>query len=464
MQKKHYNTYVVTYRFAQTCKKEKMSSLILKNGTDSKNMDRREFVESILIVDDDPDFSSFLKKILTMQRYHVESVFSCADAFRKISSKKYSLIMIDVGMPDMSGVEFFHNLHKDIEYTELIVMTGSPNIEAAVDVVKEGAFDYLAKPFDNDKMIQKVRDAIRSRNKKIMDELEHTATQNISMGNSFHGYKYIKDLHGGSICDVMLVEKNSAYYVMKIFHKLDRPEDLESIMKKFQRVVHSASGIRHPNVIRIHEYSDAVNQKNSPYMVTEYVPGRSLAHYIGSGKLSAEEKYRIVREIVSALSAIHTAGLLHRDIKPANIILDRDTRSIKVTDFGISTLIAQNYTETENLRGSPAYMAPECFSSFEKIGAPVDIFAAGVLVYELITGIRPFYGENIAEIIASIKNDKPPRPRMIINNIPPEIEDAIGGMLLKDHRKRLTAAELLSLLDSGAREAGHRELIDSVWN
>ena len=421
-------------------------------------------MESILIVDDDPDFSSFLKKILTYQHYHVESAHSCADAFQKVAGKKYSLIMIDVGMPDMNGVDFFRKLRENIDYTELIVMTGSPDIEAAVNTVKEGAFDYLAKPFDNDRMLKKVKDAIRLRNKKIMEELERTATQNIALGNSFHGYKYIKDLHGGSVCDVMLVEKNSEYYVMKIFRKMERPEDVEALMKKFHRVISSASEIKHPNVIRIKEYSCDINRRNSPYMVTEYVPGRSLAHYIGSGRLLLEEKYRIVREIISALSAIHSAGLLHRDIKPANIILDRDTRSIKVTDFGISTLITRNYTETENLRGSPAYMAPECFTSFEKIGAPIDIFAAGVLAYELIAGIRPFYGESIPEIIASIKNDKPPKPKMIINEIPPAMEEAIGGMLLKDHRKRLSASEILALLDTGTCSPEQQEAIRNSWN
>ena len=441
-----------------------MSSLILKGNTDSKNMDRREFVESILIVDDDPDFSSFLKKVLTYQHYHVDAVHSCADAFLKIASKKYSLIMIDIGLPDMDGLDFFRKLHENISYTELIVMTGNPDIEAAVNIVKEGAFDYLAKPFDNDRMLKKVKDAVHLRNKKIMEELERTATQNIALGNSFHGYKYVKDLHGGSVCDVMLVEKNSDYFVMKIFRRMDRADDMDTLMKKFHRVISNAAEIRHPNVIKIKEYSCEVNRRNCPYMVTEYVPGRSLAHYIGSGRLQPIEKYRITREIISALSAIHSAGLLHRDIKPANIILDRDTRSIKVTDFGISTLITRNYTETENLRGSPAYMAPECFTSFEKIGAPIDIFAAGVLAYELITGIRPFYGETIAEIIASIKHDKPPKPSMIASDIPPFIEDALGGMLLKDHKKRLSASELIDLMDNGTCKPEQREYIKSVWN
>lgn len=441
-----------------------MSALALKGNTDSRNMDRREFVESILVVDDDPDFSSFLKKILTYQHYYVESVPSCGDAFARIASKKYSLIMIDIGLPDMNGIEFFRKLRESIDYTELIVMTGSPDIEAAVEIVKEGAYDYLAKPFDNDRMLKKVKDAIHLRNKKIMDELERTATQNIALGNTFHGYKYIKDLHGGSVCDVMLVQKHSEYFVMKIFRRMDRSDDINSLMIKFQKVISNASEIKHPNVIKIKEYNCDTNRRNCPYMVTEYVPGRSLAHYIGSGRLQAEEKYRIVREIISALSAIHGAGLLHRDIKPANIILDRDTRSIKVTDFGISTLITRNYTETENLRGSPAYMAPECFTSFEKIGAPIDIFAAGVLAYELITGIRPFYGETIAEIIASIKHDKPPKPKMIVNDIPPVMEEAIGGMLLKDHRKRLTADEVLNLFDQGICRPDQREAIKNSWN
>ena len=143
-----------------------MRDFAVIDNTDSKNLNRREFTESILIVDDDPDFSSFLKNILCLQRYHAECVSSCTEAFRKISSKKYSLIMIDVGMPDMNGLDFFHCLREKLDYTELIVMTGSPDLETAVNIVKEGAFDYLAKPFSVPELKARI-DALLRRSRKL---------------------------------------------------------------------------------------------------------------------------------------------------------------------------------------------------------------------------------------------------------------------------------------------------------
>jgi serine/threonine-protein kinase len=175
----------------------------------------------------------------------------------------------------------------------------------------------------------------------------------------------------------------------------------------------------------------------------EYVPGYPLTHYIGSKEFNFDEKISIIADIAEAIECIHDCGILHRDIKPANILVDENNKSVKITDFGISSLLDHNYTSTENLRGTPAYMAPECFDSTDKISRASDIFSLGVLSYELLTGIRPFYGENISEIMHSVKNDTPPAPKMIIPEIPEKIQETIQTMLKKEPEKRPSSREIL---------------------
>jgi serine/threonine protein kinase len=396
-------------------------------------------------------------KLFRLRGYRAEAVSSCGAATEKLNRKKYSVVLLDVKLPDMSGIDFFRQVKDRFEYTEFILITGYPDLETAVSMVKEGVFDYLSKPFDNANVLKKVNRAVKQRTKKLMDELEKTSC---ATSDEIYGFTPVREFPASASCEVLLVKRDGNYFVLKKFKNLLKGENPGAVREKFLQISAKAASIRHKNIINVLKYQ--IPENGAPYIVTEYVPGKPLADYIGNSELSSDRKTAILDEVLSALGAIHGADILHRDIKPANIIIHEKDMSVKVTDFGISCLLRKNYTETENLRGTPAYMAPESFGPIEKISTASDVFATGVLGYELFTGLRPFYGETILEFINSLQNDKPADPKVIIPEIPENVRKAIAGMLIKKPEERLSVDEARATLNGETRRL--RTFGENVWS
>lgn len=394
---------------------------------------------SILLVDDDPHVSNLIKKVLLFAHYDIECVFNSEEALKAIDRKKYALILIDVNLPGMSGIELFNISRKKFPCAEVIMITGMPEYETAVSIVKKGAFDYLPKPFTNEKLLEKVKAALEFRRNNI--EMELLKTRKVR-DDIVCGYNFVRNIGSGSMGDVMLVEKDGKYYALKKFRQIEKASPgSSSISKRFVEVVEKASGLSHPNIINIIEYGFPEDGTGDPYIVMEYIPGHSLSKFIGGNFLTMRQKIDIIRQISLALCSIHEAGILHRDIKPGNILVE-ETNNVKITDFGISSLMKTGYAVTDNLKGSPAYMSPESFNPSEKVDQFADIFSLGILSYELFTGIRPFYGESLAGMMKSIKNDKPAKPKMIISEIPEDVQNIIAAMLQKAPRLRPSAEEI----------------------
>src|SRR4029077_13543327 len=171
--------------------------------------------------------------------------------------------------------------------------------------------------------------------------------------------------------------------------KLIRP-DLAShpeILRRFKQELVLAREVTHRNVIRIFDLGQAQGIK---FITMEYVEGKALRGLIHEKeKLSTEEAVPIVLQITAALDAAHTAGVAHRDLKPQNVMVDKDGR-VYVMDFGIArSLEAPGMTQTGALMGTPEYMSPEQAKG-EKVDARSDLFALGIIFYEMLTGISPF--------------------------------------------------------------------------
>ncbi|OGV47553.1 MAG: hypothetical protein A2017_11300 [Lentisphaerae bacterium GWF2_44_16] len=394
---------------------------------------------SILLVDDDPHVSNLIQKVLSFAHYEIECVSNSEEALKSIDRKKYALILIDVNLPGMSGIDLFNICRKKLPYGEVIMITGMPEYETAVSIVKKGAFDYLPKPFTNEKLLEKVKAALECRKCNI--EMELLKTRKVK-DDIVCGYNFVRNIGSGSMGDVMLVEKGGKYYALKKFRQIEKSsQDSSSISTRFVEVVEKASALCHANIIKIIEYGFPDEGNGDPYVVMEYIPGHSLSKFICGNFLTMSQKIDIIRQISLALCSIHEAGILHRDIKPGNILIGEDN-NVKITDFGISSLMKTGYAVTDNLKGSPAYMSPESFNSSEKVDQYADIFSLGILSYELLTGIRPFYGESVAGMMKSIKNDKPAKPKMIISEIPEDIQNIIASMLQKGPELRPSAEEI----------------------
>lgn len=203
----------------------------------------------------------------------------------------------------------------------------------------------------------------------------------------------------------------------------------ENFITRFEREAKAAANLKHENIVNIIDYGKA---EDVYFIAMEYIDGRSLKELVSSVKfVPLDIALSIAYEISNGLAHAHQRGMVHRDIKPANIMIGYDG-TVKIADFGLAQ--AQDLTSvtiTGSIVGTPAYMSPEQATG-KKVDNRTDIFSLGVVMYEMITGSKPFCGENYSSVIHEIITVKPPKPLEANPLINKEINDVIEKMLEKD--------------------------------
>jgi serine/threonine-protein kinase len=189
---------------------------------------------------------------------------------------------------------------------------------------------------------------------------------------------------------------------------------------------------------------------DAPYLVMEYLDGEDLDAVLArAGRLPVHEATDYLVEACEAIAEAHAAGIVHRDLKPQNLFVARRPNgrvSVKVLDFGISKLArseAPKLTRSGAALGTPLYMAPEQMRSSRTVDPRTDIWALGVILYELVTGQAPFLGESITEVAILVANEQPTAPHDLCPEIPPEFESVILRCLAKDPSERYPTVEAL---------------------
>jgi tRNA A-37 threonylcarbamoyl transferase component Bud32 len=213
------------------------------------------------------------------------------------------------------------------------------------------------------------------------------------------------------------------------------PEQLTDMRARFKREAHSAGRLSHPSIVTIYDYGE---HEGAPYIAMDLMTGEELARSLESGaRLALPAVVRVMEQLLGALSYAHEAGVVHRDIKPSNIFVLRDG-SIKVVDFGLARIEASNLTETGTLLGTPAYMSPEQF-----LGLPVDarsdIFSTGVILYQMLTGDRPFTGSPTT-IMQKVLRQDPVQPSVLNPTLSESWDDLIKRALAKKPDDRIQTA------------------------
>jgi serine/threonine protein kinase/formylglycine-generating enzyme required for sulfatase activity len=215
--------------------------------------------------------------------------------------------------------------------------------------------------------------------------------------------------------------------------------------KRFLREARASAAIRHENVVAIY----AVEEQPIPYLVMEYIPGKTLADaLVGEGPLELSDSLRLGQQIASGLAAAHSQGLIHRDIKPANILLEEGLQwKVKITDFGLARAADDaSVTQSGTIAGTPMYMSPEQAHS-NTIDQRSDLFSFGSVLYQMVSGRPPFRADSTLAVLKRVTEDTP-RP---IQEIIPEVPDWLCTIISKLHQKRAddryqTAIEVADLL------------------
>jgi serine/threonine protein kinase len=210
---------------------------------------------------------------------------------------------------------------------------------------------------------------------------------------------------------------------------LSRPE----LLTRFQTEARAAGLLTHPNIVVVF---DAGEEDGLYYITMELVEGKSLqAHLDGGQAFALPRVLRIMEQTCSALQFAHERNVVHRDIKPANIMLTADD-TVKVTDFGTAKILQfGTMQQTAHVMGTPSYMSPEQVKG-RAVDGRSDIFSLGVLLYEMVTGEKPFPGQNITTVIYKIVNEEPVPPRQIDPSIHPGISAVVMKALAKEPETR----------------------------
>lgn len=222
---------------------------------------------------------------------------------------------------------------------------------------------------------------------------------------------------------------------------------------RFEREAQAAARLAHPNIVTVHDFGE---HEDISYIVMEFVRGRELASMFEAGQaLPLPEILRIMRELLAALDYAHEQGIVHRDVKPANVMLDH-AGHVKLADFGVARVAntTQDRTMPGTLVGTPSYMAPEQVLGLA-VGSRADIFAAGVILYQGLTGKRPFVGTGPFEVQRKIVQEDPPPPSRVAPQLPAALDHVIARALAKHPEDRYpTAAAFAAALEAvGAIEA-----------
>lgn len=365
----------------------------------------------VLIIDDEEFVLKSLKRhIFTLDsELEVETATSVAGGKDLLLKGKFDCILSDLNMPDENGLSLIRYLKDESIETPLIIMTGCPKAESAVECMKSGAVDFISKPFSAETIIEKV-------------------TAHCSDGNNVWSKGYmikdycVKDLISETLSSLVFLankKDSTETFIIKALRK-EGLEFNEITLRRFQLEIDILRQMNHPNIVNIIEYG--MTELDIPYIVMPYVPGTTLCDCID--ELDDISFIDIMLSIAETLVHVHCQNLVHRDIKPGNIIISNGQPVL--LDFGVA--LAKNMEDIQSdekldldsllqnkladldasithenvIVGTPNYMAPEAFMNSHKVDYRADIYSLGCILYRYVYKEAPYEGDGIYDVIKNL--------------------------------------------------------------
>jgi len=410
---------------------------------------------TILVVDDLPANRELMVRRLERSGFHVLSASSGPEALDVVRRGGVDLVLLDIMMPGMTGLDVLRTLRATRSPAALpvVMVTAKTESEDVVEALSLGANDYVTKPVDYPVALQRIYAHLRTTQAVRVEAavaIEPRSPAQAVPGSVLGGrYRLDQPIGGGSFGTVfrarhLELERDVAVKILATSAGTD-PEALA----RFKREGASACRVQHPNAVAVLDFG--VNPGGVAYLVMELLEGQSLEREIEErGPLSPQRCGEIVVPVCSALAAAHAAGLIHRDIKPSNVFLHRTPRGelTKILDFGIAKLaaesaIGQSLTIDGSLLGTPAYMAPERFRR-GPYGAKSDVYSVGAMLYEMLAARLPFIPSTAdpLALVAMQAEEDPPPLRARRSDVSPALEALVLRALSRNPDGRPTADEL----------------------
>ena len=365
----------------------------------------------VLLIDDDPDLRGLLAHYIR-QRWEDAKVEEYDPLSRELPDEafplgSYDVVILDYMLGRGDGLEWLQRLKRRADCPKILFLTGAGNEIIAVRAMKAGADDYQRKQeLTREKLIASLREL-------TADAIERTVSPEIAARMEGHslgarvripGIKVLHLIGEGGTARVYLASRESDDEPLVV--KILRPEITSDrkALARFMEEYSLAERIQSRHVARIHDHGQSEDQA---YLVMEFFEGGDLSKRLAGKALAPEEALRLFRELMFALGEIHEKGVLHRDLKPQNLMF-RSDGSLAIVDFGIAKHIdAVDRTGRGEILGTPRYMSPEQVQS-KALDLRTDIYSAGVLLYQMLTGQHLFDGETAVEVALHHLNTAPP--------------------------------------------------------
>ena len=259
------------------------------------------------------------------------------------------------------------------------------------------------------------------------------------IGETISHYKVIEKIGEGGMGEVYKAEDTKLKRTVAL--KFLPPEAMrdKEAKERFIREAQSTSALDHPNICTVHEIDET--EDGRIFIAMAYYGGKSLREKINQGPLPYDESVDIALQIARGLEKAHGVGILHRDIKPANVMMTSD-RVAKIVDFGLAKVLGVSTTRTMSTVGTVAYMAPEQIRG-EVLDQRTDIWALGIVLYQMLTGKIPFKADNEQAVFYMVLNKKHEPVKRTRPEVPPDLEDIVNKCLEKNPARRYQQTEEL---------------------
>jgi CheY-like chemotaxis protein len=402
---------------------------------------------TLLVVDDSEINRDMLKRRLERKGYRVITAENGQQALELVARDPIDLVLLDVMMPGLSGLDVLRILRttpagKDLPVIMATARSDSTDIVEALDA---GANDYVIKPLDLPVVIARVEAQLRGRAsavaaaEKPAPPAAEVATDTVIAGK----YQLESVIGSGAFGTVYRARHLGLDHRVAVKVLTAGSAATSAGAERFRREGVAACRVRHPNAVAVMDFG--VTAAGAPFLVMELLDGRSLdAEIERAAPMPASRCAEIMVPLCGVLAEAHQVGILHRDIKPANVFLHRSRlgETVKILDFGIAKLVdaGESLTVEGGIVGTPAYMAPERFRG-ATLDGKADVYSLGVLLYQMLSGRLPFDsrdGDLLAVAMMHLNEAPPPLPA----DIPRDVAEITRATLAKDPAERPTALEL----------------------
>ncbi len=417
----------------------------------------------VLLVDDDGALLDAIARLLRRSGCTVTESESATAAIELVVEGAFDVVVSDIDMPGLSGLDLLKLLREREIGVPLILMTGAPTLESAMRAVELGAFKYLVKPPDFEELRQTIAHATsaRARTGSASRPKEESGSSgssgtpaaaiagvtrsSIASGTVLADrYEFRRLLGEGGMSQVweaVQLRTGRSVAVKLLRTSLNAQPEMR---KRLLREARAASRVDHPNVVEIFDAFELADE--TPVLVMPLLRGQTLAEHLAQvGKLALREAANLLLPVVSAVGAAHARGVVHRDLKPDNIfVCDEGHGRTKVTvlDFGIAKLASGEESEgkaltaTGALVGTPGYMSPEQASGERSIDQRTDVWSMAAVMYEVLAGVRPVHGENVGQMLKQLYTDGIEPLSRLAPDLPSELTDLVDRMLSRERSER----------------------------